>query len=129
LAKRIGERDYDDVYSFIGGKMETNDADIIEGLRREKAEEVGSEFIIDLYPVYNVMKFFVKKDGNYMVLPHFYARHVRGGVKLSPEYSGYKWVPISKLQSFEPKIPNIPEVVGRLLQIVPLIKKEDLVEI
>ncbi len=129
LAKRKGEKDYDDVYSFIGGKMETDDRDIIEGLRREKIEEVGKEFIIALYPVYNMMKLYLKKDGNYMLLPHYFARYIRGEVKLSAEYSDYKWVPVSELESFEPKIPNISDIVNNLLQIVPLIKEEDLVEI
>jgi ADP-ribose pyrophosphatase YjhB (NUDIX family) len=129
LARRKGEKDYDEVYSFIGGKMEVSDKNIVEGLRREKTEEVGSKFIIALYPVYNVMNFYVKKDGNSMILPHFYARHVRGEIKLNSEYSDYKWIPVSELKSFEPKIPTILDVVKRLLQIIPLVKEEDLVEI
>ena len=41
LCKRKGEADYDGIFSFIGGKMETTDISIIEGLKREKDEETG----------------------------------------------------------------------------------------
>ncbi len=40
LAKRKGENDYDGTFSFIGGKMETTDNNPVEGMRREKNEEV-----------------------------------------------------------------------------------------
>ena len=33
LARRRGENDYDGIYSFVGGKMETTDSGIVEGLR------------------------------------------------------------------------------------------------
>ena len=36
LAKRKGENDFEGVYSFIGGKMETTDDSIIKGIQREK---------------------------------------------------------------------------------------------
>jgi ADP-ribose pyrophosphatase YjhB (NUDIX family) len=56
LAKRTGEADYDGTYTFVGGKMETTDADIVAGLKREKDEEIGSEAQISVYPKvsYNV---------------------------------------------------------------------------
>lgn len=34
---------------------------------------------------------------------------------LSEEYSEYRWVEIEKLADFEPKIPNIPEIIAQLL--------------
>ena len=56
LAKRQGEQDYDGVYTFIGGKLETTDGSFIEGLRREKNEEIGVEARVSVLPTvtYNV---------------------------------------------------------------------------
>ena len=42
LARRRGEADYDGVFSFIGGKLESTDGGLVNGLRREKNEEIGS---------------------------------------------------------------------------------------
>ena len=129
LAQRKGESDFDSTYSFIGGKMEITDKDIIEGMRREKNEEVGEDFIIRLNPIYNSVIHYIKKDGNYMLLPHYYAQYIRGEVKLNGEYSNYKWVPISEIDEFEPKITNIPEIIKRLLKIIPVMEDKDFVEI
>jgi len=114
LCKRKGEADYDGVYSFIGGKMETTDGSIMEGLKREKDEEVGSEFKVKIFPTYSTNAFFVKKDGSRMVLPHYYAVHEEGEIKLNEEYSEYTWVPLVDIYMFEPKIPNIPEIITKL---------------
>jgi len=46
LCKREGEEDYEGVFAFIGGKMETADASIIEGLKREKDEELGDSLTL-----------------------------------------------------------------------------------
>lgn len=43
MAKRKGKNDYDGTYSFVGGKMETSDNGILEGLKREKNEEIGRD--------------------------------------------------------------------------------------
>ena len=52
LCKRKGEADFDGTFSFIGGKMETTDGAILEGLRREKNEEVGEGFKVCIYPTF-----------------------------------------------------------------------------
>jgi len=129
LARRKGEADYDSIFSFIGGKMETTDKDMIEGMRREKNEEVGENFKIRINPVYNTANYYVKKDGNCMVLPHYYAQHIAGDIKLNEEYSEYKWVDVDELENFEPKIENIPEIVRRLLKLVPLMKETEFIEL
>jgi ADP-ribose pyrophosphatase YjhB (NUDIX family) len=129
LAKRKGEADYDEMYSFIGGKMETTDRDILDGLRREKNEEVGEQFKINIYPVFNITKYFIKKDGNAMVLPHYYAQHIEGEVNLSQEYSEIKWILLSDLEQFEPKIENITEIVQKFIDIKKIFQKEDFVMI
>ena len=48
LAKRKGEADYDGTYSFIGGKMVTSDKTIIDGIKREKDEEIGRATIVKI---------------------------------------------------------------------------------
>ena len=127
LARRKGENDFDEVYSFIGGKMEVTDRSIIVGMQREKNEEMGSDFKIKLYPIFNVTAYFLKKDGSNMVLPHYYCQHVSGEIKLNEEYSDYKWVPLNELESFEPKIATIPGMVEKLLRLKPLMNEEEFV--
>ncbi len=115
LCKRKWEADYDGVFSFIGGKMETTDDGIIAWLKREKDEEVGENFKVKIFPTLSYNTFFRKKDGNAMILPHYLALHVEWGIVLSEEYSEYVWVEIEKLADLEPKIPNIPQVINQLL--------------
>lgn len=129
MAKRKEENDYDGIYSFVGGKMETSDMGILEGLKREKCEEIGEEIKIKIWPIFNTMNYFVKKDGSFMILPHYYARYESGEVKLNDEYEDYKWVEIEKLAEFEPKIPSVEPMVKNLLRIIEVIKEEELVEI
>lgn len=127
LAKRQGENDYDGIYSFIGGKMEITDASIIEGIRREKNEEVGNNFKIKIYSNFNSTISFTKKDGNYMLLPHYYAQFLNGEIKLNDEYSDFKWVPINELNNFEPKIPSIFPIVQKILKLIPIIQNDDFI--
>lgn len=127
LAKRKGEKDYDGTFSFIGGKMEHQDKDIIKGLRREKNEEVGENFKIKLYPVFNTMNLFTKKDGNRMILPHYYAQYIEGEVLLNEEYSEYRWVSINDLPTFQPLIPTVPVVTNLLLKLTPIMTETEFV--
>ncbi len=129
LAKRKGERDYEGVYSFIGGKMETTDQTLIEGMRREKTEEIGDQCKLLVYPNFNHMTLFKKADGNFMLLPHYLAIFESGDIILNEEYSDYKWVKIEDLEGFEPKIPNLPEIFTQLLKLKTLFKNTELVEI
>jgi 8-oxo-dGTP pyrophosphatase MutT (NUDIX family) len=110
LAKRKGEADYDGTFSFIGGKMETTDASLVAGMKREKDEEIGSSNVVKVLPneTYNLL--FRKKDGNSMVLPHVAGYFESGTITLNEEYSEYQWVPLVELAEFEPKISNIPEM-------------------
>ena len=112
LARRKGEADLDGLYSFIGGKLETTDNGITAGLDREKTEEIGTQAKLTIFPEVSWNTFFIKKDGNQMFLPHYYARYDGGEIQLNTqEYADYKWVKISELEQFEPKIPNIPHTV------------------
>ena len=129
LAKRRGENDYDGVYSFVGGKMEITDGGIVEGLRREKNEEIGEEVKIKIWPIFNTMNYFVKKDRTNMVLPHYYARWESGEINLSKEYSDYQWVEVNELSQFEPKIETVEPMVNNLLRLINLVKEEELIEI
>jgi len=110
LAKRKGEADYDGTYSFIGGKMETTDESILAGMKREKDEEIGEGVTIRVLPTETYNLLFRKKDGNSMILPHIASVYVSGDIQLNDEYSDYAWVPLAELDSFEPKIANIPQL-------------------
>ena len=116
LCKRKGEQDYDGIYSFIGGKMETRDGSLIEGMRREKEEEIGKNCSVLLYPTFNHMTLFKKQDGNHMLLPHYLAVFQNGEIELNEEYSEYTWVKIHELETFEPKIKNIFEITMLFLE-------------
>lgn len=70
LAKRRGEEDYDGVFSFIGGKLESVDGGFIQGLQREKDEEVGPDCEISVVVGISLNEYFVKSNGQAMVLPH-----------------------------------------------------------
>lgn len=127
LAKRKGEADYDGTYSFIGGKMEVADGGFVEGMRREKNEEVGEDVRLKIYPSCSYNAFFVKKDNNSMVLPHYYAQYLSGEIKLNEEYSDYKWVPIDEIEAFEPKIGTIPEAIKKTSQLKGTASESELV--
>ncbi len=123
LCKRKGEADFDGTFSFIGGKMETTDKSLINGLQREKNEEVGSDFKIKVFPYFTTNVSFVKKDGNAMILPHYYAIHMEGEIVLNEEYSEYKWVKLTEIDSFEPKIDTVPNILNKLAILKNILNK------
>ncbi|RDI53333.1 NUDIX hydrolase [Nocardia mexicana] len=123
LARRKGEADYDGVYSLIGGKMETTDGSILDAIRREKEEEIGKAPTISIAEDISYNVHFRKKDGNSMILPHFYAEYEGGDIELNDEYSDYAWVPVDQLGEFEPKIDTIPAAVRWATEIGATVKK------
>jgi ADP-ribose pyrophosphatase YjhB (NUDIX family) len=123
LCRRRQEVDFAATFSFIGGKMEIKDQGFVDSLRREKNEEVGPDFKIKIFPAFTANVLFTKKDGNSMVLPHYYAIYERGAIKLNDEYSEFKWVPLTEIDSFAPKIYTIPGVLAKF-QILKKIIKE-----
>lgn len=129
LCRRKGEQDYDGVFSLIGGKMEHGDDSIIAALHREMSEEVGVDFKVDVLPYPSIDVFFVKKDGNRMILPHFLAYHISGDIVLNNEYSEYAWVRLNHLSEFEPKIPNISWIVSSLARLRSTVADSDLIAI
>jgi len=117
LACRYGEADYDGTFSFIGGKMETSDADIAAALKREKTEEIGANARVTAYIDACNDLLFRKKDGTAMIVPHFAARYTGGDIRLNPEeYSEFRWVAVGELESLEPKIANIPDFAGWVMR-------------
>lgn len=127
LARRKDEADYDGVYSFIGGKLETIDGGFVPGLQREKNEEIGEKAKIQICPLVSYNAYFTKKDGNAMVLPHYYAEYLGGEIVINDEYSDYKWVNLSELPAFEPKIETIEGAVEWALKIKTVLKTDDFV--
>jgi len=127
LCKRKGEADYDGTFSFIGGKMENTDPSILEGVKREKDEEVGEGFEIKLFPKFTFNVLFRKKDGNAMILPHYLSIYEDGEIELNEEYSEYKWVSLDDLAEFEPKIASIPDTLTEVLKLKEIIQEDDLI--
>ncbi|MFA6888845.1 MAG: NUDIX domain-containing protein [Candidatus Woesearchaeota archaeon] len=123
LCKRKGEQDLDGIFTFIGGKLEVSDDNLLAGLQREKNEEVSKDFHIKLCPTFSVNHEFTRKSGHKMFLPHYYAVHFKGEIQLNEEYSEYKWVALKDLDSFEPKVETIPAVVKELLQLRSVMKE------
>lgn len=129
LAKRKGEQDYDGIFSFIGGKLETSDGGLLEGMRREKNEEIGkdAEVLVSDVSVFNA--YFVKKDGSSMILPHYICKYQGGDIKLNDEYSEYKWVNVDEIADFEPKIETIQPAIERAKQFFECFSEDDFVKI
>ncbi len=107
LAKRKGEVDYNGTFTFIGGKMETTDQTLVDGMKREKDEEIGADNVVRVLPGQSCNILFRKKDGNTTICPHLAAVFKSGHIKLSDEYSEYRWVKLEELAEFGPKIDNI----------------------
>lgn len=131
FARRKGEADFDEYWSLIGGKMEITDGGIVEGIRREKDEEVGADFrmrVAPMFSCYNVH--FQKKNGTHMILPHYVAVHEGGEVALNQdEYSDYKWVTLEELDDFGPKVDNTGDVVKNALRLLPVLVEDDFVKV
>lgn len=107
LAKRKGEQDYDGIFTFIGGKLETSDGGIIEGIKREKNEEIGVDVRIKIAEMSVFNAYFEKRDGSSMILPHHICKYLGGDIKINEEYSEYQWVDLNDLKDFGPKIDTI----------------------
>ncbi|MFI7425274.1 NUDIX hydrolase [Nonomuraea sp. NPDC049684] len=127
LCRRKDEADYDGTFSLIGGKMEHSDISIEEALRREKTEEVGDAFKVRILLHFTVNVLFVKADGNHMILPHHYARHVAGVPVLNEEYSEAAWVSLDELPEFGPKIENIAWIAPMLKRLDGAVGDDDYV--
>jgi ADP-ribose pyrophosphatase YjhB (NUDIX family) len=125
LCKRKDESDYNETFTFPGGKMKTSDESIMAGVRREKDEELGENFKIKMLTTYTTNLLFKKSNGKYMIIPHLLATHQEGEIKLSDEYSEYKWVTMNDLNEFEPKIKNIPEIIQTLNRLAQTTTEED----
>lgn len=131
LARRTGEADYDGVLSFIGGKTETTDGNLIAGLKREKDEEIGPDARLKIcwrMSCYQV--WYQKKNGNCMVLPHHVALYQGGDIKINPgEYSEYLWVPIKDIDKQHNVIDNTSEAVADALRLLTILTDADFVNI
>lgn len=129
LARRQGEADYDQTYAFIGGKMETTDNSILAGLRREKTEEVGKGVQLSICPYISYNVLYIKQSGQHMILPHYYAEYQGGEIVLSDEYDDFQWVSLGDLESFTPRVENIPEMVEWAKRLKSITKPQDFVTI
>lgn len=116
LCQRKWEADFDQTYSFAWWKVETSDGDIWTGMQREKNEELGTQCRIQLYKDFCSFAYYVKKDGNHMILPHHLCVFLEGIIELSSEYSQYQRVPVNELEgSSLSLIPSVPPMVHKML--------------
>lgn len=127
LAKRKGEADFDGTFSFVGGKMETTDAGIVEGIKREKVEEIGKTAQVYIYPQLSYNEYYVKANGQAMILPHYYAEYHGGLIELNEEYSEFAWIKLSELHDFQPKINTIEPAIIKILDIKKVVNNSDLI--
>lgn len=114
LCRRVGEADYDGVFSFIGGKMEHRDTTIVDGLHREKTEEIGPDTRLSVLTRWSIAVEFNKANGARMILPHYLADWQGGTIALGDEYSEYRWVPTTAIAELPNTIPNIAEICAQL---------------
>ncbi len=129
LAKRKGEQDFDGVFSFIGGKIETTDGGILEGIAREKTEEIGPKARVEIAPMSVFTAYFQKNDGSSMILPHHICRYAGGEIQLSDEYSEYRWVDLDDIVDFAPKIDTIVPAIDRAKRFIGQLRDDDFVAI
>lgn len=125
--KATGKRHLIPVFTFIGGRIEHKDKGYVDGIKREKNEEVGNDCEIKLFTTFTINNEYIKKDGSRMILPHFLAIYIKGNIILSSEYSQFEWVEIDKLDEFEPKYKNIPFVIDKMLENIKWLEKDDYV--
>jgi hypothetical protein len=50
-----------------------------------------------------------------MILPHYYAKYIKGDIVLNDEYEDYRWIKVNELNKFEPKIKTIPDIVKKII--------------
>jgi 8-oxo-dGTP pyrophosphatase MutT (NUDIX family) len=123
VTKRHGEKEYDNTFSFPGGRKEVADTEIIDNLRREKAEELGSDFKINIFPDVATTLAFTRKDGIPVVGAVFPALYDRGEVRLGRGYSEYRWVDVEKISTVQPYTPNLEEETRTALTLLDLCQR------
>lgn len=111
LCKRAGEADFDQVFSFPGGKVEQGDRTILAGMVREISEELGDAFRFDLVSKRSFLVEYVRKDGAHMTLPHFFATCEEAPRILlnRDEYSDFCWATLGEIASMK-VIENVTEI-------------------
>jgi ADP-ribose pyrophosphatase YjhB (NUDIX family) len=129
LCRRAGEADLDGTFTFIGGKMEHRDTTIVNGLRREKTEEIGADTHLSVLRHYSINVEFTKADGNRMILPHYLADWQGGIIKLSDEYSEHRWVPVDQITDLPNVVPNAADICRHLDRLRSIATPEDFVTI
>lgn len=130
MARRAGEADYDGVFSYVGGKTETTDGSLLQGLKREKDEEIGASARVKICWSFSCYQAWYRKaNGNYMVLPHHVGIFMGGTIDLNKdEYDDYKWVPIIEIEHYN-DIPTNVDALHGAVRLLEILKDEDFEEI
>jgi 8-oxo-dGTP pyrophosphatase MutT (NUDIX family) len=130
MARRAGEADYDGVYTFVGGKTETTDGNLLKGLKREKDEEIGTSARVKICWSFSCYQAWYRKaNGNYMVLPHHIGIFMGGTIDINKnEYDDYKWVPVEEIGEYN-DIPTHAPALQNAQRLLAVLTNEDFEEI
>jgi 8-oxo-dGTP diphosphatase len=78
---------------FPGGKIQEGESDFNESLKREVREETGLEIEVgDIFERWSFKFRYGHNIGKEVLLIGFKCKYKSGGVKISDEHGGYKWV-------------------------------------
>lgn len=81
-------------WECISGRINVGELPI-EALKREIAEEAGSDFRIKIIEPYYTFRL-VRDDGFHVIGISFYCRYRGGGIELNDENEEYRWVTIDE---------------------------------
>ncbi len=83
------------VWEIPGGRLDSEDEDPYDGLKREVKEEVGLEIEI-IHPLQ--IDHFTREDGQKITMLIFLCKYLSGSLNLSHEHSDVSWTPIEKVK-------------------------------
>lgn len=87
-------------WECVSGRINAGELPV-EALKREVAEEVGSDFRINIIEPYYTFRL-VRDDGHEVIGISFYCQYLGGKIKLNPEHTNYRWVTIDQAVNLTP---------------------------
>lgn len=114
LCQRKWEADFNNTFSFSGGKIENSDNGIWDGMQREKNEELWVKCSLTVYKELCDFAYYIKNDGTHMILPHFLCIFQWWEIILSDEYSAYQRFPLSELEHTSNIIDTVVPVAKKM---------------
>jgi mutator protein MutT len=105
IAKRVGKDDFGPKWSFVGGRVERDEA-LHECLERELKEELNIKAEIGDY--FGTNSFY--HNGVQYELHAFNVNHFTGHIKLNDEHTEFAWVTPKALSDYDMIDSNLPFV-------------------